>query len=203
MSNRAPIFRLTVLDRSGAIVQHVPMSSEPDGIAFHAVTPEFVVTSDTDGTVTRFDFPGDDFTMPPVQSVFASGGFRGDLSQVGGDGCLYLTQDGTRFDDGTTSGSDSIVRICQGFVPPPGVSTTTTSSSTSTSTSSSTSSTTSTSTTTTLPLCAAFPCGRNGTKVTICHFPPGNPGNAQTLCISQDAVPAHLMNHGDFCGPCR
>lgn len=48
--------------------------------------------------------------------------------------------------------------------------------------------------------CGAFPCG-NG-KVSLCHFPPGNPANAHTLCIDRNAVPAHLANHGDRCGPC-
>jgi hypothetical protein len=71
--------------------------------------------------MTRFDFPGDDFTQPPVQSVFASGGFRGDLTQVGPDGCLYITQDGLRYDDGTIGSGDSLVRICPGFAAPPGV----------------------------------------------------------------------------------
>lgn len=121
LANRSPQTRLTILDRSGNLVQHANMTTEPDGIAFHATTPKFVVTNNTDGSMTRFDFPGDDFTQVPVQSIFASGGFRGDLSQVGADGCLYLTQNGTRFDDGTLSSSNSVVRICGGFVPPPGV----------------------------------------------------------------------------------
>jgi hypothetical protein len=123
LSNRAPTFRLTVLNRGGGIVQHIPMTSEPDGIAFHATAPQFVVTSDTDGTITRFDFPSNDFTKTPTQSTFAAGGFRGDLTQVGADGCMYVTQDeGTRYDDGTLTTDSSIVRICGGFAPPPGVS---------------------------------------------------------------------------------
>jgi hypothetical protein len=119
LSNRLPSTRLTILDRTGSIVQHVAMTSEPDGIAFHASTPKFVVTDNTDSTMTRFDFPGDDFTKPPSQTVFASGGFRGDLSQVGSDGCLYISQDGTRFNDATTSTDESVVQICGGFAPPP------------------------------------------------------------------------------------
>jgi len=63
--------------------------------------------------------------------------------------------------------------------------------------------TTSSTTTTTLPGCAAFPCGHNGTKESVCHIPPGNPGRAQTICIGRDGVPAHLVNHRDRCGPCR
>jgi len=39
-------------------------------------------------------------------------------------------------------------------------------------------------------------------KVTICHIPPGNPGNSHTISVGSPAVPAHLA-HGDFVGgPC-
>jgi HYR domain/Putative Ig domain len=41
----------------------------------------------------------------------------------------------------------------------------------------------------------------NNTHVTICHIPPGNPSNAHTITVSQNAVQAHL-NHGDILGPC-
>src|SRR5205823_3219208 len=51
-----------------------------------------------------------------------------------------------------------------------------------------------TTTTTIPPECADFPCGDD--EVSICHIPPGNPRNSQTLCIGLDSVPAHL-NHGD------
>src|SRR5262249_31477785 len=139
LSNRT-LNVVTILARDGSLVQNSPVIvGVPDGITFHATTPKFVVTNNNDGTMTRLDFPADDFTMPPALSVFASGGFRGDLTQVGSDGCVYLTQDGTRFDDGTTSLDDSLVRICGGFAPPSGVSTTTTSTSVTTSTSSTTS----------------------------------------------------------------
>ena len=39
-------------------------------------------------------------------------------------------------------------------------------------------------------------------KVTICHFPPGNPENAHTIVVAAAAVPAHLELHGDFVGEC-
>ena len=40
-------------------------------------------------------------------------------------------------------------------------------------------------------------------KCTICHLPPGNPENAQTLTIGCSAVDAHMRNHpGDCMGPC-
>ncbi len=51
--------------------------------------------------------------------------------------------------------------------------------------------------------CSGFPCGNNDNKVLLCHVPPGNPANAHTICISPNAVAAHLENHpGDQCGPC-
>jgi hypothetical protein len=39
------------------------------------------------------------------------------------------------------------------------------------------------------------------TKVVICHYPPGNPGNRHTIEVGQPAVQAH-MAHGDTLGPC-
>ena len=109
LTNRYPTFDLVVISRgarpgpgpgpgpsSATLVQLIPETSEGVGIAFHAASPKFVVTNNQDGTMTRFDFRGDDYTQPPSQSVFASGGFRGDLMQVGPDTCLYLTQDGVR-----------------------------------------------------------------------------------------------------------
>src|SRR6185295_19387348 len=38
-------------------------------------------------------------------------------------------------------------------------------------------------------------------KVTICHIPPGNPGNAHTITVGASAVPAHQA-HGDTLGAC-
>ncbi|MGC9332229.1 MAG: T9SS type A sorting domain-containing protein [Bacteroidales bacterium] len=44
-------------------------------------------------------------------------------------------------------------------------------------------------------------CGKNNNKILVCHTPPGNPENPQTICISPNAVPAHLA-HGDCVGKC-
>lgn len=103
-------------------VFHNNTSHEPVAVGIHAAAPAFVVTLNVDGTMTRFDFPDGDYSRTPTQRLFASGGLRGDLSQVGPDGCLYVTQVGTQFADGTMSvGDSSVVRICGGFVPGPGV----------------------------------------------------------------------------------
>jgi hypothetical protein len=40
-------------------------------------------------------------------------------------------------------------------------------------------------------------------KITICHRPPGNPSNGQTLTLPRSGAEAHLRNHrGDSRGPC-
>jgi hypothetical protein len=80
-----------LLNRNGTLVRQLPADRFPDGAAFHT-NPFYFVVNNNDGSVTRFDFPGDDLRAPPVQSVVASGGFRGDLTAVGGDGCYYVTQ---------------------------------------------------------------------------------------------------------------
>lgn len=43
--------------------------------------------------------------------------------------------------------------------------------------------------------------GADGEKVTICHMPPGNPGNAHTLTVGAAAQATHLA-HGDTLGEC-
>jgi hypothetical protein len=124
LANRAPQKRLTILTRGGVIVQHVAMTSEPIGLWFHVDAPSFVVTNNADGSISRFDFPGDVYSQPAAITTLADQGLRGDLIQAGSDRCLYVTQGGTRYDDdyeegGTTE--NSIVQICGGFAVPPGI----------------------------------------------------------------------------------
>lgn len=46
------------------------------------------------------------------------------------------------------------------------------------------------------------PRGKGTEKmVKICHRPPGNPSNFETLWVGEPAVPPHLA-HGDYLGPC-
>ncbi len=40
-----------------------------------------------------------------------------------------------------------------------------------------------------------------GPRVEICHLPPGNPDNFQTITISENAVASHFA-HGDYAGAC-
>jgi len=116
---------LSILRRDGTLVQNIPaMNVEPDGVAFNTGGVQsfnnggpFVVTINTDGTITSYVFPNNDYTSTPVQSLFASGGYRGDISQIGSDSCMYIPQQGVRYADGTTDPSlatNSIVRVCGG-----------------------------------------------------------------------------------------
>ncbi len=50
--------------------------------------------------------------------------------------------------------------------------------------------------------CLIYLCGQNNNKVIVCHIPHGNPSAAHEICISPNALPAHLA-HGDYCGPCK
>ena len=99
----------------------------PQGVAFRA-SGDFAVTLNENGTMTRLTFPTLNFSGVPTLSSFASGGFRGGLLRVGADGCIYAPQgrmaggtSGVRFGDNAVASSDSIVRVCGGFAPSPGV----------------------------------------------------------------------------------
>jgi hypothetical protein len=109
-------FLVTVLNRAGNVVQQFSNDTcgdgctnhEPDGIAFHSGAPPFVVVDNTDGTMSRFDFTNNDLTTAPAGTLFASGGLRGDLSGVGPDGCLYISQ-------GQGNATEDVAQICGGF----------------------------------------------------------------------------------------
>jgi len=38
-------------------------------------------------------------------------------------------------------------------------------------------------------------------NVTICHVPPGNPGNTHTITVAPSAIPAHLRHGDGVCAP--
>lgn len=46
-------------------------------------------------------------------------------------------------------------------------------------------------------------CGQGKKKIILCHVPPGNLDNPQTICIAPSAIPSHLEHHDHDCiGPC-
>jgi hypothetical protein len=46
------------------------------------------------------------------------------------------------------------------------------------------------------------PIGQAGQRVTLCHFPPGNPAAFHTIVVSPHAAAAHIRRHGDVPGEC-
>jgi hypothetical protein len=110
---------IAILDRAGAIVQRFVTPGRPEGIAFSAALPRFVVLTTGDGTLARLDFSDDEYREPPSMRTIGRGGFGGGHAQVGQDGCLYVSQESTRYRDGVVTPESSIVRVCGGFAPPP------------------------------------------------------------------------------------
>ncbi|MFA7297694.1 MAG: Ig-like domain-containing protein, partial [Dehalococcoidia bacterium] len=109
---------------SNAIVDSFPISGAfgegPDGISFQTTTG-YVMTNTVAGsfyaiTPTLPASPTNPFQVAPPGS-----GFRGDLSNVGPDGCIYQTNNLTRFASGLVAGNTSLTRICPNFAPPAGV----------------------------------------------------------------------------------
>jgi hypothetical protein len=41
-----------------------------------------------------------------------------------------------------------------------------------------------------------------GDKITVCHFPPGNPAKFRTITVGPRAARAHIRRHGDVPGEC-
>jgi hypothetical protein len=113
---------LIVLAHDGSVVQVVHAGHQPDGIAFHTQGAQFVATNNTDGTLTQWNFPFNQYSGTPTELLLGSGAGYGDHTAIGPDGCWYVSNNNTRYADGTTAGF-GLVRICPGFQPPPGVST--------------------------------------------------------------------------------
>jgi uncharacterized protein (TIGR03437 family) len=114
---------LLLLTRTATLVQQLPAGHFPDGVGFHQ-NPPYIIANNNDGTISRLDFPSGDLRQTPVETVIASGGFRGDLTGVNADGCFYVTQAGTRYANNLTTAENSIVKVCSTtgqFLPPPGL----------------------------------------------------------------------------------
>lgn len=54
-----------------------------------------------------------------------------------------------------------------------------------------------------LLLCSAPALAEGQELVTICHVPPGNPGNAHEITVANPAVIQAHLNHGDYLGECE
>jgi len=120
-----------IIDANGTLINTVPVhgysgASQPDGMAFGDGS---LYTANTDGSISRIDFSGPNFTGTSTEVIVAAGGFYGDLSSVGPDGSFYIHQNGLRYDNGVdvgpspSHGAWGMVRISRpgGFSTPPGI----------------------------------------------------------------------------------
>lgn len=94
---------------TGVLAGAFDVGHSPDGLAFD--NNGNIFTNNTDGTVTKLNFSGPNYTGFTGTTLIASGGFYGDLASVGTDGAFYLSQYGIRYDDGTVASGASIVRL--------------------------------------------------------------------------------------------
>lgn len=106
----------------GVFDRLIPLTSEPDGIGSAECLPTVfpggicpaansgvIFTNNTNGTISVIALRTP--TTPDAVSQFAAGGFRGDLMLAHSDGSFLFTQNGTRFNNGTVSSDNSVVRI--------------------------------------------------------------------------------------------
>jgi hypothetical protein len=118
--------QVVIIDSNGILVNRVQVrgrygSGRPDGIAFGGGA---LYSNNTDGSISRFDFSGPNFTGTVTEVVVAYSGFYGDLASVGPDGSFYVTQNRIRYDNGALAGYGyGVVRLSRpgGFETPPGV----------------------------------------------------------------------------------
>jgi hypothetical protein len=113
---------IILLNSSGGLIQTIPTTNFPDGLAFATTaSPPALYSNDNQGTITRYDF-GSGYSSPPTNvQVIASGGSYGDIACTGM--CkFYVTQFfnngyhgsasfGTHWDNGVTNNDPSIIEI--------------------------------------------------------------------------------------------
>lgn len=117
---------ITILTSTGAVVNTFNTLHYPDGLAFSATPTQYTLYSNNnDGTISRYDL-GLNFTgTPTITDIAYVSQAYGDLASVGPDCAFYVSQFnqtisgyhgsvlgvGTHWDDGSTSGEASIIRI--------------------------------------------------------------------------------------------
>ena len=113
---------IILLNSSGGLIQTIPTTNFPDGLAFATTaSPPALYSNDNKGTITRYDFGGGYNAAPTNVQVIASGGSYGDIACTGV--CkFYVTQFfnngfhgsalfGTNWDNGVTNNDPSIIEI--------------------------------------------------------------------------------------------
>lgn len=113
---------IILLNSSGSLIQTIPTTNFPDGLAFAALaSPPALYSNDNMGTITRYDFASGFASPPSATTVIASGGSYGDIA-CSGNCSFFVTQFfnggthnsalfGTNWDNGTQNNEPSIIRI--------------------------------------------------------------------------------------------
>jgi hypothetical protein len=101
---------IDILDSTGALVRRISAGGHTaDGLAFAGGA---IYSNNTDGTITRFDFAGANFSGALTETVIASGAGRGDNATVGSDGAFYVSNLCPIYGDGSCGTGDyAIVRL--------------------------------------------------------------------------------------------
>lgn len=115
---------VVVLDSNGTIVNSVNSIHNADGTAYGQGA---IFKGNIDGTITRLDFAGPNFTGAATETLIASGVLYHDLATIGPDFSFYLTVLGAHYENGVQAGysGGSVVRLTKvgggGFGNDPGV----------------------------------------------------------------------------------
>ena len=112
--------KVRVIDSNGNFINAGNIHTSPDGMAYGDGS---IYSANVDGTISRTDFSGPNFTGTATETIVASGGYYGDLSSVGPDGSFYISTNGLHYDNGVSASGWGIVKISKagGFSTPPGV----------------------------------------------------------------------------------
>lgn len=97
-----------VLSSTGSLINSISSGHCPDGIAYGAGA---IFANNTDGTVTRYDFSGPNFTGSYTTSIIATSFGYHDFGAVGPDGKFYLDVDCVRHPGGFVCGQRQVVTL--------------------------------------------------------------------------------------------
>ena len=102
--------RSDIITQTGALVRSITTAHCADGMAYGQGS---IFKNNTDGTLTRLDFAGPNYSGAFTESLVADGFSYGDWAAVGPDNALYMNVLQARFADGTTVSQpwSTIVRL--------------------------------------------------------------------------------------------
>jgi len=103
-------YLIRVLDSSGNQINTFSSTHDADGTAYGAGS---IFKANTDGTLSKVDFSGPNFTGVGTETLLATGLQYSDLSTVGPDGSFYISALGAHYADGYSYGyaDGSLIKV--------------------------------------------------------------------------------------------